>query len=462
MLLASVLGGCATSDRLQPMPDGPLGAGAGAVIPGISVVEGAAVGAAVGGLPGAVWVDRDNDGRVDGYVYKSEYYAGTPATAAPMGPPLDGPPRAERDGYYESAPPPAANGGGGDYPSDPPPAMNGERDDYFWAFARSSAARPPIARLAAYRGLRAPASPGAASVDLAAVRVWQTTNGALTGSALIAILEQCMAALGEMGPECLAVVHAGAGDFSAVPESARREFAQMYRESCPRGSSGDACVEKLQNAAMFRALPRGGLLLSPLKMDEGKRSVFTAQIRDSGEIEGRPGLPSDVGFEPDPARPGQERRITVAPYSPEMCFVLKADDPDKAKIEPRPGDGRTVKPPARVCMKAADGMGAIKYDPSWWVTPLSGDDLNLSLNIEHFDDRGMVRDFPQEPRPIVIDVNPEPGWWDRIDAFLERATGTANLATGLAKAIGALIAAITAWGIWSWLKSWRSPDAATP
>jgi hypothetical protein len=59
-----------------------LGAGAGAiagaVIPGLGVLEGAVIGAAVGGLAGAIWADRDNDGRVDGYVYNGQYYQGAP------------------------------------------------------------------------------------------------------------------------------------------------------------------------------------------------------------------------------------------------------------------------------------------------------------------------------------------------------------------------------------------------
>lgn len=41
-------------------------------------IAGAAVGARVSGLPGAVWVDRNNDGYVDGYVYNGRYHAGTP------------------------------------------------------------------------------------------------------------------------------------------------------------------------------------------------------------------------------------------------------------------------------------------------------------------------------------------------------------------------------------------------
>ena len=66
-----------------------LGAVAGAVIPGVSILEGAVIGAAVGGLAGAIWADRDNDGRVDGYVYNGQYYAGAPACDC-SGPDLSG------------------------------------------------------------------------------------------------------------------------------------------------------------------------------------------------------------------------------------------------------------------------------------------------------------------------------------------------------------------------------------
>ena len=59
------------------------GAAVGAVIPGVSVVEGALAGAAIGGLTGAIWADQNNDGRVDGYVYNGQYYTGAPTAAAP-------------------------------------------------------------------------------------------------------------------------------------------------------------------------------------------------------------------------------------------------------------------------------------------------------------------------------------------------------------------------------------------
>jgi uncharacterized membrane protein len=63
-----------------------LGAAAGAVLPGVSVLQGAVVGAAVGGLAGAIWSDRNNDGVVDGYVYNGQYYPGAPTGYAAPAP----------------------------------------------------------------------------------------------------------------------------------------------------------------------------------------------------------------------------------------------------------------------------------------------------------------------------------------------------------------------------------------
>ena len=57
---------------------GATGAGAGALIGGVSVLEGAVIGAAVDGLAGAVWADSNNDGCADGYVREGQYYSGSP------------------------------------------------------------------------------------------------------------------------------------------------------------------------------------------------------------------------------------------------------------------------------------------------------------------------------------------------------------------------------------------------
>ena len=53
-----------------------LGAAAGAVIPGLGILEGAVIGAAVGGVAGAIWADSDNDGRVDGYMSERPILSG--------------------------------------------------------------------------------------------------------------------------------------------------------------------------------------------------------------------------------------------------------------------------------------------------------------------------------------------------------------------------------------------------
>lgn len=58
-----------------------VGAGAGAgvaAVAGGDLLTGAAIGAAVGTLAGAVWADRNNDGRTDGYYYNGQYYEGAP------------------------------------------------------------------------------------------------------------------------------------------------------------------------------------------------------------------------------------------------------------------------------------------------------------------------------------------------------------------------------------------------
>ena len=74
------LGACATNPNLaQNAAVGGLGGAAvGAVIPGVSVAEGAIAGAAIGGLAGAIWTDQNNDGYVDGYMQNGQYYAGSP------------------------------------------------------------------------------------------------------------------------------------------------------------------------------------------------------------------------------------------------------------------------------------------------------------------------------------------------------------------------------------------------
>jgi len=67
---------------------GAAGAGLTAVAGG-DVLTGAVIGAAVGGVAGAVWADRDNDGRVDGYVREGQYYPGSPGSYQSAAAPRD-------------------------------------------------------------------------------------------------------------------------------------------------------------------------------------------------------------------------------------------------------------------------------------------------------------------------------------------------------------------------------------
>ncbi|MBA3527220.1 MAG: hypothetical protein H0T82_09930 [Sphingomonas sp.] len=81
MLAGSVsLGACASNPNMARNAGigGLGGAAIGAVIPGVSVAEGALAGAAIGGISGALWTDQNNDGYVDGYTQNGQYYAGTP------------------------------------------------------------------------------------------------------------------------------------------------------------------------------------------------------------------------------------------------------------------------------------------------------------------------------------------------------------------------------------------------
>jgi hypothetical protein len=58
---------------------GAAGGAGVAALAGGDLLTGAVIGAAVGGLAGAVWADRNNDGVADGYIQNGQYYPGAPA-----------------------------------------------------------------------------------------------------------------------------------------------------------------------------------------------------------------------------------------------------------------------------------------------------------------------------------------------------------------------------------------------
>jgi len=63
---------------LQPLPGAPPPPPPHRVATSTDAIRSAAVGAAVGGLPGAVWADPNNTGYVTGYTYKGRYHRGAP------------------------------------------------------------------------------------------------------------------------------------------------------------------------------------------------------------------------------------------------------------------------------------------------------------------------------------------------------------------------------------------------
>ncbi|HVR92014.1 MAG TPA: hypothetical protein VHG29_13115 [Novosphingobium sp.] len=79
------LGACTNMGSDRTLASAGTGAAIGAAggagiaaIAGGDLLTGALIGGAVGGLAGAVWADRDNDGRADGYYRGGQYYAGEP------------------------------------------------------------------------------------------------------------------------------------------------------------------------------------------------------------------------------------------------------------------------------------------------------------------------------------------------------------------------------------------------
>lgn len=92
VLLAALslpLGACASYENDGTLASAGTGAAIGAAggagvaaVTGGDLLTGAVIGAAAGGLAGAVWADRDRDGRADGYVYQNQYYAGEPSNYA--------------------------------------------------------------------------------------------------------------------------------------------------------------------------------------------------------------------------------------------------------------------------------------------------------------------------------------------------------------------------------------------
>ena len=364
--------------------------------------------------------------------------------AAPMSPECEG--SAVAQPVYEAVPPPP--------PPPPPEPMIGEGGD---EESYGGPRRPT--RAGAVRGSRVMATPAvaAAGPGLGSVQLWTAANGTLSTMAFQAIVGECGANWGGLTSDCAAAVKSGTGAFAVVPTAARDEFAFLFQQDCPADRSAEQCLQKMEANRLFRSLARAKLDPQPTTMKEGVRTRFTARLRDSGTIRGLSGVATNEGSEGEAAGPGQTRLQTLIPYAQRMCFGLTSEDPAKATIEVIADAGAVVEQ-GKLCMDM-NAAGDTKYEPSWWVTPTSGDDLRLLLDAEYVV-RGAKHVFRFQPRPIVVDVTPAPGLWDQVDAFVRRATGTVNLAVGLAQALGALFAAIAGWALWTWFK--RKQPAGGP
>jgi hypothetical protein len=75
-LVGAAIAGCTENPRTNS--DHVAGAAVGPAAPAVNVFEGAAVGAPIAGLAGAVWADPNNTGYVTGYTYDSKYHLGAP------------------------------------------------------------------------------------------------------------------------------------------------------------------------------------------------------------------------------------------------------------------------------------------------------------------------------------------------------------------------------------------------
>jgi hypothetical protein len=75
-LLTIAVAGCTENPR--PSSAVPAGAAVAPAAARVDVFEGAAVGAPIAGLAGAVWADPGNTGYVTGYTLGGKYYLGAP------------------------------------------------------------------------------------------------------------------------------------------------------------------------------------------------------------------------------------------------------------------------------------------------------------------------------------------------------------------------------------------------
>lgn len=302
----------------------------------------------------------------------------------------------------------------------------------------SSRPHPPSADRRPALATAAPAAIVRQAPAISAIRTWLTPTGTLTAAALAAMTDECIRLEGELSPECQSAAVAGDGGFGVAPKEARDEFSFLL-DSCRGGAPSESCSEIVGLEREFRALPRGRLDPQPRIMEEEVRTLFTAFIIQDGDPRrgGGPGRP--IGGSGEGKTAGGSSEIAI-PYSRRMCFGLTADAKDFL-----------IEPVGKPCMDILAGGGRVKFNPQWNVTPLRAGRLELRLVTDLFVNNEK-REFRHEPYPLPIDVKPKLSLWDKIDNWIRRATGTVNLAIGLADALKTLFAIVAGWAIWSWFR----------
>lgn len=292
-----------------------------------------------------------------------------------------------------------------------------------------------------------------APLAMAAVRL---VGGKLEKRAIEAMIGECVALQGSLTGDCADAAGGGEGEFGAVPQDARDEFVTLLRD-CP---AGGPCDEALNAAWQYRRLPYGELDPQPRIMTEGEATLFTAFIRDVREAREEEAQARENGGGSAQSRGAG---TTLLRYAKRMCFLLTAR-PQDFEIKPEPPEplppGFAIEPDGAMCFDVNVAAGAERYQPAWWVTPLRSGDLKpagdgrrlglLFLTKVVIDGRAYPRKYREYP--LYVDINPRSS---KVVLRFREWTTLFTEATALAKAIGALIAAIMGWGIWKLFQGLR-------
>lgn len=324
-------------------------------------------------------------------------------------------------------PPPVANGHNGGTP----PRVN----------VPSLGSRPP----------KAPSAPSPAAPSWSEKGPWLSPTQTFFDGALERLLFECEQSNTGLSSDCQANVSGGNGYFRHLDADARKEMIFLLG-ACREVEKGAQCKQAIRETWKLRSLDRAVVKPTPLKMTQFVTTTFTAPVMLVRDQKSVSAAGHEIGTWPDNSDPtsahGEGQTLSppantpiIVPISREMCFTLSG-----ATFE--------ITPQGEMCHKVSHG--AVKYNPSWQVTPQKPGNQPLELQIR-VKMAGRSTLFPHSPSPFQIDVAPAPTMWDRIDASLKRLTGTVGIATELVVGLGALITAVAGLGIWKWIKRRRRP-----